>query len=280
MLRENDLSEYHAFINLIDTRISGEEWTEAISRNEHVRQITFHFFNERGRNFDVLLRAISTRDILEDVTLFPIRVEFNSRTRNYPELLTSFLQSIQLNPAIQTVRLMSTEVSGTELARFLDAATSVTKFEISRCKMKASERKQGMIDLAAAIQRNTNIRNLALKDLEDIYLCPILSSLASNPHVNELEIEMSANQASESVKRLLESTSTIELFKLSGLVEDDFHPITLAFRPIAQGLINSESVTDISLDHCNFPDEESTTLLKRFLQSKSNEFPSCACLLC
>jgi hypothetical protein len=45
-------------------------------------------------------------------------------------LVDRFLQSIQLNPAIHAVKLLHFRISGTALASFLDAATSVTTFEI------------------------------------------------------------------------------------------------------------------------------------------------------
>jgi hypothetical protein len=129
--------------------ISAATWSEGLSRNEHVRDITFSFgyYEESGRNLESLLRVIATRDILEEVTL--------NWSTNGPELVDRFLQSIQLNPMIHTVKLAHVQIAGTSLACFLNAATSDTTFEIFVCTVEASERDQGLIDLAAAFQRNT-----------------------------------------------------------------------------------------------------------------------------
>jgi hypothetical protein len=249
-------------MRILRNHLSAEEWADVLSPSEHVKTIEFylcHAESAETRNVDSLLRIIATRDILEEVKLF-------GPTRR-PELIDRFLLSIQLNPAIHTVRLFYVEVSGTALAGFLDAATSVTTFELHDCSMDAAEREQGVIDLAASMQRNTRVRKLSLCYLDDVYLCPILSGLATNSHVKELEFRRDdpSREASEAVKRLLESTATIDSFILTSLIgsEDNFHPI-------AQGLINSESVTDVCFDECNFRGDGSTRLLKGILQSKPN----------
>jgi hypothetical protein len=212
----------------------------------------------------LLLRVISTRNILEEVTLHGYRLV------NAVELVPRFLHSFRLNSAIHTVKLVFVKVSGTALADFLDAASSVTTFGIHDCRMEASERDQGVIDLATSLQRNRWIRTLSLHALGDAYLCPILRGIASNSHLKELEIGnrpvkwLPSGEASEAVRGLLESTVSIESIKLSSLCGGEER-----FGPIAQGLINSESVIDIAFNDCRLGGVGSTLLFKSILQSKT-----------
>jgi hypothetical protein len=90
------------------------------------------------------------------------------------------------------VKLWNVEISGTVLACFLDAATSVTTLAIAHCALEARREGHGAIDFAASLQRNTQIRKLSLDDLEDIFLSPILRRLASNSHVKELELNLNS----------------------------------------------------------------------------------------
>jgi hypothetical protein len=180
LLQRNDPKEDRADILLRDTSISDAAWSRALSRNRRVKEIKLDLYGAEGRNWDLLLRAISTRDILEKVTL--------SAGPDTPKLAVRFLQSIQLNPAIRTLSLWNVHVSGNVLADFLDTATSVTDLGIHGCEMKIAERGKGVIDLAASIQRSTWIRKLSLSYLLGFYLCAILDSLASNSHVRELVI--------------------------------------------------------------------------------------------
>ena len=76
-----------------------------------------------------------------------------------------------------------------------------------------------------------------------------------------------ASETYDAVGRCLESsTSRRESFKVTfrSLVSEE------DFRPIAQGLINSESVTAITFDRCNFSDDGTTHLLRSIFQSKTN----------
>ena len=161
-------------------------------------------------------------------------------------------------------------LSGTSIASFLDNTTSVTTFELFNCDTEASERDQGVRELSSAFQRNTNIRKLMLECLDDIYMLPIFGSLQTNSHVKELVLRMSnpSIAASVAVRRLLESTMEGFELKYSAYNEE-------TFRQIAQGLINSKSVTDIMFDSCDFHDKGSTLLFKSILQSNSNLHSLC-----
>jgi hypothetical protein len=160
LLRRNSPNADHAEISLRLTEISDAELSDALSRNQHVKTIELELpdADEQGRNWDLLLRGISTRAILNEINL---STQFYW-PRNPPEMAERFLQSIQLNPSIHTVRLCSVRVSRTALASFLDEATYITTFgihgSIDGLNREASEVDQGAIDLASSIQRNTRIR--------------------------------------------------------------------------------------------------------------------------
>ena len=85
--------------------------------------------------------------------------------------------------------------------------------------MEPAEREQGARDLAAALQRNTNIETLELEDLEDIYTVPILEGLRSNVSVKTFIFspgESISDAALPCIQHLLESTTSIQRFELHG----------------------------------------------------------------
>jgi hypothetical protein len=259
VLRREDPNYRYDYAEIVLRRSSDEEWSRALSRNKVWKKICFYLGGAGGRNWDSVLRVVLTRDILEEVTLWAFE--------NPPEMVTRFLQSMQLNPVIHTVTLSHVQFAATALAHFLDAATSVTTLEMRGCCMEASDREQGVIALAAAIQRNVHIRKLSLIDLDFVCLSPILDGLASNSHVKELEmcLRNPSREASNATKHLMESTASIESFKLTNL-----NGCGEFFLPIAQGLINSESVTDMAFDGCRFRNQGCARLFKGILQSKTN----------
>jgi hypothetical protein len=70
--------------------------------HQYLRDIKFYLTSAEGQNWDSLLRVIATRDILEEVVLSAVLLSYTPR--NHPELFTPFLQSIQQNPSIHTVK--------------------------------------------------------------------------------------------------------------------------------------------------------------------------------
>lgn len=258
-LRRNDPGVTYVHIPLaVDHNVTDAEWSEALQANEHVKKITFDFSRMVEHHWDLLLRVIAMRGNLEEVTLW---------NHSPNEVTNRFLQAIQQNSAIQTVSLSGLRLSGTSIASFLDSATTVTSLRFINCGMEASERERGSLELAAAIQRNTNIRHLTLTALHDVYLLPILSSLVSNSIVKELALggHYLSLAATHTVRRLVESTTTIEGFELAHCISG-----VETFRQIAEGLINSESVTDIKLENCRFNVEGSAIIFKSILESKTN----------
>ena len=85
---------------------------------------------------------------------------------------------MQQNTAIRNVELGWLRLP-TDISTFVDNASSITSFSLCNCDMEPAEREQGTRDLAAALQRNTNIETLELFRLDDIYTVPILERLGS-----------------------------------------------------------------------------------------------------
>jgi hypothetical protein len=259
------------------------ELSEALQANNHVNNIHLDLrgmdlvdlralrLNSLGleglvlRGFDSLKRALATRENLEKVHLnddsdYDWRIHFDR--------VTPFLLAIQENHRVQTVDLERLQLSGESLATFVDNATSVTKLSLSFCGMKSLADAH---TIAAALQRNTNIRHLELfSDLEQMYMIPIFNSLTSNTSVNALKLGVFPIQSLDVIlaaKNLLETTSTIQRFEFSyGRMSFDED----TFRPMAQGLIQSKSVTDVTFGGCSFYYQEVVLLLNDVLESKSN----------
>jgi hypothetical protein len=262
LLRRNDSRETFVIVRLCT--ISDDELSVALQANGHVNEIRLIFdaLPDNDSNWNSLLRVLATRTILEKVTLWD---EDAVAQRNPPELVAPFLLAIQQNPNIQTVAFRNLQLSGDSVTTFIDAAASVRSFELWDCDMEAPG---SALAVAAALQRNTNIRRLILCFLDDMYLLSILNILAFTTTVKELRVGCYGPSLDESlaVKTLLESTRTIQRFELYH--DGDVHVDT--FRPIAQGLIQSTSVTDVKFEGCRFNSHNKVHMLNNILASKSN----------
>jgi hypothetical protein len=258
-LRRNDPSETDAYIRL--GRFNDDELSEAFRTNEHVNSIELDLNDlARNSNWDSLLRVIATRETLEKVALWQFESGYDDTDR-----VTPFLQAIQQNPRVQTVGLRSLHISGDSMASFIDSATTVTTLSIRWCDMLHPG---GGLAVAAALQRNSNIRRLELLELVEMHLISILSSLAFNSTVQTLRLRFGFLLLDESlaVGSLLEANRTIERFELilNYRVQVD------TFRPIAQSLIQSMTVTDVRFVNCNFDGQNEMLMLNSILESKSN----------
>jgi hypothetical protein len=124
--------------------------------------ILFYVFSLR----EGLWNDLACRRDLNSIAEVPLR-----------EQITPYLLAIQQNPRIQTVLFQFLQLPGDSTASFLDAAASITTLKIWNFDMKAPG---GVVAVAAALQRNKNIRRLELSGLDDEYLIPIVSHLSSN----------------------------------------------------------------------------------------------------
>jgi hypothetical protein len=233
-----------------------DDYDEALQANDpHGNHIQLDL---RVSSWDSSLRVLATRDNLERVALID---DFMHEYRNPPERVTPFLIKLQQNPRLQTVECNYLQFSGDSMASFLDTATSITTLELNHCRMIAPG---GALAVAAALQRNSNILRLKLCDIHQRCLVPIVSSLAYNTSVKELELWYGDMANDPPVARLLESTKTIQTFEFRGSNND-----LEGFGPISQALIQSTSVTAVKFTHCHFTGQNKV-LLNSILTSKSN----------
>jgi hypothetical protein len=126
----------------------------------------------------------------------------------------------------------------------------------------------GVLAMADALRRNTNLQRLELERLDETYLIPILNSLPSNTSVRELRLGCLSLDVAHAVENLLKSTVTIQKFEFTCVSVRS--PEVDTFRPIAQGLIQSASVTAVTFQLCIFDDQEQVLILNSIFQSKSN----------
>ena len=195
--------------------------------------------------------------------------------RNAPAaLVRSILRAIQQNTSVRCLDLESVRLPA-DVSTFLDNASSITSFRLSDCDMEPTERQQGARDLAAALQRNTNISSLHLDVLNDIYTIPILEGLRSNVCLKTLIFSLSiSDAASHAIHQLLGS-------KTSMIQRLEWHQVTFSderlFRPIAQGIINSECVSELKLSWCQFQGQNCIAQLRSILQNKRNLTTLCLC---
>jgi hypothetical protein len=256
-LRRNDPSETKVDIRLRDFTDDAllSEYLQANDHIDHIR-LCLDGFGNANSNWELLLRVLATRENLERVDL----LDDDGVAQNSPERITPFLVAIQQNPIIQFVLLECLQLSGGLVAAFIDTATSVATLELGFCHF-------GAIPVAAILQRNTNIQRLDFYELDEMCLILIVNSLAFNTSVKELEfrLDFPSLALSLAVGSLLESTKTIQRFKLiRSVVQVD------TFRPIAQGLIQCASVTDVKFSWCRFDSQDEVLLLNSILESKSN----------
>jgi LSD1 subclass zinc finger protein len=233
--------------------------SKALQANDYVSKIHLELMDlPSNSNWDSLRHVLATRENLHEVTL---RDTFSVPA----ERVAPFLRAIQQNPSIHTVTLRSLQLP--ELGAYLHSATSITTLKIQGCRM---EYPRGARSIAAALCHNRNIQRLELTFLNEMCLLPILKCLVFNTSVKELELGFGGNPShnvAHALKNLLESTGTIRQFELT-LTRVQAEAGT--FHQIAQGIIQSTSVTDVKLEGCWFCNQEVVLLLNNILKSKSN----------
>lgn len=173
-------------------------------------------------------------------------------------------------------------VSGVGVASLLDAATSLHKFALGNINMEAFERNRSMFALTAALKRNTSVETFILMNLEDEYLLPILASLGGNSHFSKfifshtIASDRDHLEASNALGHLLTYATNIrEFIMLVDQKQEDPVDLEETFRPIAQGLIDSKSITEITLsrfydDYPNNGLEKIPSIIRSILELKSN----------
>jgi len=237
---------------------------QALQQNPFVTDIVMELEAVQQTAWDSLLHVIATRANLESVK---VQDTFITERRNAPAaLIRAFLQAIQRNTSIQSV-VLCTIFLPTDISTFVDNASSITSFRLLDCDMEQGASR----DLAAALQRNTNIESLELYKLNDIYTILILEGLRSNDFLKTFiftrayfEPEVS-DATSHALQHLLESTTSIQKFELRHATFSERQ-----FSLIAQAIINSEFVSELKFSYIRFEDRINLAQLRGILQNKRN----------
>ena len=204
---------------------------------------------QRDANWDHLYRVLATRGSLVHFCL--------TSYRSIPVVrMRPILQAIQQNASVRFVEFHDYLLSSEDLCSFLDAAVHVTDLTLNSCELTGGE--HGARDVASALQRNTNIVTLKLCWI-DAFLVFILEGLVLNSRVRQLAVSSRLDEVrSNALQGLLESTGSIQRLELS---ETTF--TERSFRPVAQGLIDSSVVEDITFQACSFISERSIQMGER-----------------
>ena len=260
-LRQNDPERTSIDINLC-LETSDADLAQALEQNPFITAITV-LVGRQTTNWGALLYVIETRANLEDVTLM------NASDRNAPASFDSaLLRAVQQNAAVRSVHFNCYRFPN-DLSAFVDTATSITSLSFwnSNSSLEPFEREQGARDLAAAIQRNTNITTLKLGFMGDIYYIPILQSLQSNTYLKTLVFEAWTLTVAVScaLQQLFESNTSIEKFELTYPRFGGEH-----LSSVTQAIIGSNCVSKLKFSHCRFLNEEATAQFRSILQNKQN----------
>ena len=260
-LRENDPSCTQIILKLHHEN-SVWDVARALEQNPFITEITVDLSNERRIGWNFLLSVIEARD-----NLVKVRLMDAIHVHQAPAALVSaILRAIQQNAAVRSVQLTSLRLP-TNLCSFVDTASSITSFSLCSCDMEPVEREQGIRDLAAALQRTTNINTLEIGILDDIYAIPVLQGLRSNISLKKLFISSVGNfstATAQAIQQLFESTTSIQTTDLASSFKGE------EFCLVAQGIISSRSLSELKLSHCQFMDEQSAALFRDILQNKRN----------
>jgi len=273
-LLENDPQQTHIRIELED-EYDDRGIARALERNQYVSRVRLRPPVRNNRTWDHLCRVLATRGNLEQFVLFDHEVHFE--TSSVPaERIRPILQAIQQNTSVCAVEFDFRLLSAQDICTFLDTASHVTDFTVRRCYWP--EGAQGARDIAAALQRNTNIETLNLLDIRHS-LVPILEGLGSNACVQKLVMAHLdyAEATRNALQGLLESsTASVQHLELKGT-----NLRGVSFRPVAQGLIHGSNVTDITLNSCYFCDAGSLLTLNDIYDRKQNlralAIKNCSC---
>jgi len=121
--------------------------------------------------------------------------------------------------------------------------------------------------ITEAFQRNTNVETLVLLHMRGVGAVHILQGLQSNSFLKKLHVYGFSEAASIQLQGLLVSTTSMKCFELSCATCGGENMVP--YHRIADGLIRSQAVTELILDHCSFRGD-GRRVLAQILQSKPN----------
>lgn len=265
-LRRNDPNQTKIFIELRHYEgVLMDELTEAFAGNEHMTTIGFDFSRVRQSDWEPLLHVIATRKVLEEVALDDNMWE--DATAQRLAMIRLFLRAIRQNSSVQTVSLNGLTIEAREIASFLGEATSVSTFSVKQCRMEevTDDDLRGLED---AFARSTNIETLALREVSSAFVLPVLRGLRLNRSLKRLSVGYSRTEVETplAIQQLLETSTSIRTFEV---VDSKFYDGE-TLLPVAQGLVNCSTVSEVSFRGCEFIGEDTLRHFNRLLSTKQN----------
>jgi len=137
----------------------------ALQQNSFIIDIELHLQWEQRTDWRNLLRVIAKRENLKTVQLEGVDPTETQR-HAMVALVSPILRAIQQNSAIQDVALIDLRLP-VGVATFLDTTSSIYYFCLWNCDMEPVEQERGARYLAEALQRNTNIKYLDIRFLDE-----------------------------------------------------------------------------------------------------------------
>ena len=273
-LLQNNPSVTEIAIRLFRHEASPGAVAAALEQNPFVTSVAIIILDaDSNTDWQPLVRVLAMR-----ANLLRIYVLGERRRRDNNAICRPFLQAIRQKSNLQHVTLSEVEVAGHDIISLLDNATNMTELLLASCTF-VEEGGQGARQVADALQRNRSIEKLSLLAMENSQLVLLLQGVLSHRTVRFLDVGTSSphdplfsEPVALSIQQLLVGTSGLQKFTLiaSGVTNPANHTITpQIFGPIAQGLIDSGSVTKIAFRGCHFSGA-ATKQFNRLLQTKLN----------
>jgi len=192
-----------------------------------------------------------------------------SSTSEALSFLLSFLPLIQSNTSIRSLVLSHWKLSVEVFCSLLGTDNALTELTFWGCEWDRGAHPSATT-ISQAFQRNTKIRTLTLHWVDANFLRSMLKGLLANTTIKTLvfgvgtSMQQFTNYTAEMMRKFLKDTSTIQRFELTGTYR------ATAFRPLALGLIASQSVSEIKFAPCNMWDELSVRCFHQILSTKQN----------
>jgi len=160
--------------------------------------------------WESLLAAIQTHPAIKMVYLRDIiRIDgIIGQAETSAAGVNRFLLAVQQNQGVISVHLSSVQMTGEIITTFLDNATFLRDLRFRSVHWEQAE--LDIPQLKSALQRNSNITSLSLKEMRGQELNEILKGLACNRHLQKLELSScDFTGTANGLKKLLDSNVSI-----------------------------------------------------------------------
>ena len=209
---------------------------ESLVQNRHGKSLWLDIQGVRCHGWKQACAILLVQDDLESVV---IRGRASNKVER--QAADAFLHACQHNPNVKAMDLRS--ISGATLPAYIQSSISSSLLTLALGEVTFPQEMK--VAFPVALGRNTTIRRLVLRKLNQPLTIEILNNLAMNTTLTELVFTCRhMNRAVVlACGRLLAVTKTIQQFELRGI---DIH----RFRPLADAITASSSITCVILRDC------------------------------